>query len=342
MRIFQGKLVGVASQNDRVPWIIVRRDQVTGLTSVPISSRDSGAPSDAELTYAHTLLNRITLSRDEHPAAEETPPAVARQRDSARPAVIIQESNSVQSVRTERKKALPKERPVIQLKDAKDYTFVDFVCQVVKTWDDGYGRYTIYVTDYTTNELFPDNSKGSARDGDDFAYLERPKKAWTGPSGKQTLMVTLWEPHASYARQNLKASDFVLLTNVHIKLPKDRSTLEGVLHTDKRFPETLHIQLVDQTDDMPQFQELLRRKKEYWKKHGGQNDAGDEKPNSNRKKRKKEKAAEAQRKKQQLQVKKEEGQTALRIARPAGRPNQPNPHGQYACVPEDLQFHREY
>jgi hypothetical protein len=155
------------------------------------------------------------------------------------------------------------------IKDANYGTFVDIVGQVVRTYPDD-PRFTLYVTDYTQNkELFNYSldSDNESRDGDEFNYTRQSKRRqWPGPFGRLTLQVTLWEPHACFARQNVKENDFVLLRNVLIKTGKTSGIMEGALHTDQVYPNKVNVILINDNEPDESAEQLVRRKLEYWKK----------------------------------------------------------------------------
>ncbi|MCJ1396848.1 hypothetical protein MMC11_000038 [Xylographa trunciseda] len=158
------------------------------------------------------------------------------------------------------------------IKDVVVSTYYDIVGQVVKLYPDDI-KTELYITDYTSNGLLynyewgRDTDNNIARDGDDYCYAPRAgKKNWHGPFGKLTLSVTLWNPHSHWAQANVKEGDFVFLRNVHIKWSKD-SKIEGVLHSDRKWPEKVDISVLDgkeSADD--RVKDVLRRKRDYIKK----------------------------------------------------------------------------
>ncbi|KAI9884705.1 MAG: hypothetical protein M1823_003523 [Watsoniomyces obsoletus] len=171
----------------------------------------------------------------------------------------------------------PKKKAAL-IKDIEDFRFYNITAQVVKTFGSKGGIYELDVTDYTANKQLynherPDEeAEAVGRDGDEFAYLPRSRRKqraawqWTGPLGKMTLHVTLFEPHASYAQEKVKEGDFILLRNLHVRFGrKNGQFLEGVLHTDKRYSDLIDIEVLeDRSDD--RVKEVLKRKLEYRKK----------------------------------------------------------------------------
>ncbi|KAI9930375.1 3-ketoacyl-CoA thiolase with broad chain length specificity [Aspergillus wentii] len=155
--------------------------------------------------------------------------------------------------------------------------YVDLVAQVVKTFFNDSEKAVIYVTDYTTNETLFDYGQDDdhGRDGDPHNYLGTGKRKWKGPAGRMSLQVTLWEPHASYARENLKLNDFVLLTNVKIRKSRVSEGIEASLHGDRMYPNKVCVRTVDAESD-DRARDLLRRKKDYWKAHGGKQNLQEE------------------------------------------------------------------
>lgn len=318
MRLYKGSVVGVASQCDNVSWVIFRRGRGTAVS--PICGPESDEPSPQEKAYANSLLNRklgtgSAQPSPVQPARHSTPVTVSASR-SSRPSFTQRDRFSL-------------------IKDITPQTFADLVVQVIKTFPEN-GRCILYVTDYTTNKsLFHyalhDDDEVYPREGDTFSYISRPKRTWPGPFGQMTLQVTLWEPHATFAQQNVKEDDIVLLSNVHIKFGRGNEQIEASIHTDRLNPDRIHVSVIGGYDD-PRIKELLRRKREYWKKLK-ENDArlgkdvGTLKDGTNgSKKNAKKKKAEQQQKKKEAKL--EEGQTE--IVRPIQvKRNEPNPNSRF-------------
>lgn len=153
------------------------------------------------------------------------------------------------------------------IKDVTVSTFVDLVVQVIKTYYED-GKFLLYVTDYTRNKSLFDYTRDSDESGHDeneFNYTSRYERRWPGPFGRMTLQVTLWEPHAYFARQNVKEDDFILLRNVHIKIGHNGVRLEGNIHTDRVFPDRIDVVLINDDTDNEHLREVVKRKREYWK-----------------------------------------------------------------------------
>lgn len=154
-------------------------------------------------------------------------------------------------------------------------SFYDLVGQVVKLYPNN-GRTELYITDYTSNTLlyayeWGREGEASSRDGDPYGYAPRASNKWRGPFGKMTLTVTLWPPHSHFAHSDVKEDDFVSLRNVRIKYSAD-SKVEGVLHTDRRYPDRIDITVLkDHQDD--RVKDVLRRKREYGKRFESQRQA---------------------------------------------------------------------
>ena len=173
------------------------------------------------------------------------------------------------------------------VQDLEVATYRDLVGQVVKMYPHS-DREEIYVTDYTFNNLlwnYNPEHEDLGREGDDYGYLPRraENKKWPGPWGKQTLTVALWSPHAQWARSNVEVGDFVRLRNVHIKRSQD-AKLEGVLHTDQRYPDRIEISLIKIHEEDDHVKDVLRRKRDYWKKYKQQHPDADEEVNGKKRK----------------------------------------------------------
>lgn len=232
-------------------------------------------------------------------------------------------------------------------------TFVDLTVHVVKTWyqDD---RVHLYVTDYTVNKsLFEYRDKSDDEDdgegegesifGDRFGFTTRDaheKRAWQGPMGRMTLQITLWEPHSTFARENVSEGAYVALSNVHVKADKMNGIIEGAIHTDKWYPKKVGIRILEDDHEDSRFLDLQNRKRDYWhrnkmNKRKAAEDFG-ESGNSkkNAKKRRKEqqrlKRQQEQQQQKQQQLRKEEGQTE--IPNTMLRANRPNPHSMHSFL----------
>jgi protection of telomeres protein 1 len=140
---------------------------------------------------------------------------------------------------------------------------------VVKTFPEN-DKFLLYVTDYTTNKYLFNYEAGSREEGqtlegDEYGYIPRSKKQWRGPLGQMTLQVTLWEPHAHFARQNVNEEDIVFLTNVHIKLNENYQRMDAAIHTDHIYQKKICVRVVG-TQDNDNVKALLTRKRDFWKK----------------------------------------------------------------------------
>jgi protection of telomeres protein 1 len=139
------------------------------------------------------------------------------------------------------------------IKDVEERKFYYIVGEVIKTVGSS-GGFELYVSDYTSNpRLF-----NYGRYGDEFNYIGRKeKKLWPGPYGKLTLEVTLWPPHSITAQSTVKEGDFVELRNVKMKL--ETSMLEGVIHTDRKYPDRVDVHALSTKDD--RVKDVLRAKR---------------------------------------------------------------------------------
>ncbi|KAI9847019.1 MAG: hypothetical protein M1837_003375 [Sclerophora amabilis] len=225
----------------------------------PISCRKTGARDLVEQLYAIFLCNTQDRS-------DQTIPEPDQQNDAFK--TIVQVAPSVS----------PPRQKFSLLQDVKGNVFYDLVGQVVKTFAASWGRYEIYVTDYTSNDsLFnyewgQEGAEVTSENGDGIGAKEalRSSQGWPGPYGKMTLQVTLWEPHAYYAQSHVKEQDFVFLRNVRIKYAQEGAfRIEGNMHTDKRFPERIDVSVINNENDA-RVQGVKVRKEAYWRKAGRQ------------------------------------------------------------------------
>ena len=156
----------------------------------------------------------------------------------------------MQSVRTQRK--------LTAIKDIREGTLVDLIGEVVKLYPQNSEKALLYLSDYTTNKKLQDHPSVDDDLGGDSFY--RSRKKWTGPPGQMSLPVTLWEPHASFARENIKDNDIISLKYVHIKANRHNRTIEASMHN-ARYN---NVHLVD-PEKNDYAKELLLRKKDYYK-----------------------------------------------------------------------------
>ncbi|KAE8555389.1 hypothetical protein EYB25_000084 [Talaromyces marneffei] len=332
VRQFHGSLTGVVGNTDNVSWAVFRQPDGPG-SLMPVCSPGSKALSVEEQTYANTLVESVIHYMSTTSATPST-----RKKGHA-------ESSSTPSESRRQVIAKPKDKFSL-IKDLSARTFADLAVHVVKMFyqDD---RVHLYVTDYTVNKSLFDYGDKSDEENeggtdDTFGFLTRPtreKRAWQGPRGRMTLQVTLWDPHSYYARENVTEDGYILLRNVHIKADKMNGLLEGVMHTDKKYPEKVDVRLLeDDHQDDPRVFELKTRKREYWRQNRTNKrklaedfgDGDDGKPKKNSKQRRKElhrqKKQQEQRKQQQQNksLQREEGQSE--IPSTMNKSNRPNPY----------------
>lgn len=204
--------------------------------------------------------------------------------------------------------------PYILIQAVKPRMLCQLIGQIVKinTYDSE--KTILYMTDYTENDELTNYTKPGEEDdesgleGDRFGFVSKKKGDWPGPWGKLAMQVTLWEPHATYARENLKEGDITLLTYARIK---EGRSLEAAVHEDRRYPEKIHVRVLPGVHD-ERVQALMDRRAEYWKIHG-------ESKADNKKGKKRKKKVE-----QKKEARKEEGQLLL----PAASRIKLNPHGE--------------
>jgi protection-of-telomeres protein 1 len=289
---------------------------------MPAYSPGSRALSREEDAYAKSLLNSAVHTESQVPPSQTKGQAVG-----------LSAEVKPQSTKNRDKFSL--------IKAVAPKKFADLIVHVVKTWYDD-NTVNLYVTDYTVNKaLFnydddksDDEDEDEGRTGDYFGYLgtsTRANRIWRGPHGRMTLQVTLWQPHSAYAKDNVQEDSYVALNNVHIKSETQTGRTEGVIHTDRMYPDKVGIRLLDDEDDDPRFLELKKRKREYWRQNKlkrGQiaEELGEEGgPKKNTKKRRKElqRQKKQQQQKQQAAQKREEGQPEIAAIL---RADKANPH----------------
>ena len=233
---------------------------VLGLHLKNVKEPRTAAPSLAEMHYAVSLCNSQDRSFFKEPMHQ------------------AESSDAVPSHKSKGSASISRRDKFSLIKDIKVETYYDLVGQVVRVYPHN-NRVELYVTDYTSNPLLfnyewgQDDVDGSAREGDFYNYAPRQSttRKWPGPPGYKTLTVTLWPPHSYFAQQTLKENDFVHLRNVHMKWSKD-SKIEGVLHSDRLYPDRIDITVLENNEHDDRIKDLLRRKRDLAKKFPAQRD----------------------------------------------------------------------
>jgi hypothetical protein len=187
-------------------------------------------------------------------------------------------------------------RGLVKLSSLRRDNFYEVVAEITRLWVE-YGRTTIYITDYTENPFFYDQT--SADQG--------PQPDWLQPTagpvaGKMVLQVTLFSPNAEWAVQHEQEllGAIVHIRNLNIQINKRADNIEGKLHGDRYRPNQIDIQLLGKNDarvkDLIEARDTFRNQTEQKPLELHDNDVGEELT------RKQKKNA----KKKQKQVQKEE------------------------------------
>ncbi|KAJ5279119.1 hypothetical protein N7478_004491 [Penicillium angulare] len=298
---YQNRPHGVVGQNQKVSWAIFRPEIDASKDPAITTGPNEFSPTSTEKKKALELLDKAA------PFLQLPLARSSRRSDLPAPSSTVIEA-SISSKKSQFTN-------VTLIKDLQPDRFCRVVGQVVKDHHYEGDKSTIWITDYTEQGDLPDHEKDgedTGSHGDPYGHLSN-KKQWPGPWGRFTLQVTLWDPHATFARKNVKIGDIVLLTYVRPKF-SSYGGLEAAVHEDKRFQRNIHIQTVSPDYDKD-AQELMKRRKEYWKIHGTKK----EETRPAKKQRKFQEKAKEQRK--------EEGQTALPVKAAATAPKtQQNPN----------------
>ncbi|KAG0649024.1 Protection of telomeres 1 [Hyphodiscus hymeniophilus] len=221
---------------------------LSGITKVPWRSHPPNkalkAPTLSETSYV--------VDANQHVA------------DLALPSTMEFQHRSEQAMNIKGKYAL--------LKDIKTGTYYNLLGEAVKIYDAPSGQLTLHLTDYTANSQFYDHIWGggdstAARDGDELNYLKshrKPVSNWSGPYGKLSIQLTLFDEHASFAREQVKTGDWVLLKNVRIAYGKIGGCLEGYLHYDEGKVNVEIIESAENIEDNdPRWKAAVTRKLEW-------------------------------------------------------------------------------
>lgn len=210
-----------------------------------------------------------------------------------------------------------------ELKDVEPGIYADLIVEVVKQPFNQGDRVTLWVSDYTQNNAFYDKAadglEGSGRDGDPYGYTHRfnngnpsryDDRQWVGPSGKKSLQVTCWEPHAQEIRRSVQAGDWVRLRNVHIKWGSKVTNIEGALYQDRDYPNRVYVEVLNPeangaTID-PRLKNAIRRKRDYDREHKQKGKRQGKRSAPDAKTRRKRSRTEKQKEQQEKEAKAEE------------------------------------
>jgi len=167
------------------------------------------------------------------------------------------------------------------LQDVEEGKFADVIVQACRDPFDQGDKVTLYVTDYTQNNLFFNYTSDGVQDldsgsGDMYGYTSKTKDSgasnkWVGPYGKMAMQITAWEPHANVIRDDVEAGDWVQLKNVQIKMGRDGNHLEGAMREARNLPNTQRVDVqVYELDDLedeeaidPRLKDAVRRWRDY-------------------------------------------------------------------------------
>lgn len=216
-----------------------------------------------------------------------------------------------------------------ELKDVEDGCFCNVIVQLVKEPFDLHDKITLWVSDYTENPSFYNVATSAANaafeDGDPHGYLSNKKKSTAKtktkdprPSGKRSMQITCWEPHATAIREGeLSEGTWVLIRNLQVKYGREHWNLEGYLREDREARGVkIGVQALDSTDREamdPRHLAALRRHRDFLRTTKSRRkeieeaaEAGkkrkslglsEEKPNSDARRKARRKAEQAARKK---------------------------------------------
>jgi len=168
----------------------------------------------------------------------------------------------------------PQRRKQALLSEVRADKFCNLTVEVVKIWKH-YEITTIYVTDYTSNNMFhqynrdEDEDDGLNFNSNDPAYeidQNTGKRVWKGPSGKMTLQISLWSPHAEFVNENVTEGAKIDLQNVQIAHHRNvQGVIEGKLRGDRSYPNKVYVSLANQNSQV--YKDLIERKDAHWKKN---------------------------------------------------------------------------
>jgi protection of telomeres protein 1 len=223
------------------------------------AKRTLGTPTAAELLYAKQILEMTDPNIIQQPAKPT----------SLQVANIMTANGGTVPSKPNRKFSLVKD---IMPSDVLNLVFKDILVEIRRIYKTD-AQIEIYVTDYTSHELLYNYIYGrndEVPDGDAFGYVGGTKRAWPGPHGKFTMQITLWDANARFADRELQEGNYVLLRNVHMKMDRNGSTLEGHCRGDKMNMTKVNIIIVKpaEIDNNEQLRDLVRRKRAIDKAEG--------------------------------------------------------------------------
>lgn len=231
------------------------------------------------------------LNKGKSPTTAETAYVVGANGGLELPSTAEFQEKSEQAMKVKSKFSL--------LKDVKDQCYCNILGEVIQVYDaSSDGAVTVYFSDYTANSEFynrpwDEGETSKSRDGDDYGYIKtRPKtiKDWPGPYGKMTIQLTLYDGHATFVREHVKAKHWVLLKNVQIKYGSMGGCLEGFLRGDRfAFEGKVQVEIMQQTETAeendPRWREAVRRRSEYEKKFKHEKQALEDEASGKKRKR---------------------------------------------------------
>lgn len=220
-------------------------------------------------------------------ASWHSTPALTRKPAPEETKCVILASNGIeemtmpssQEFRTKTEQAMNIKDKFKLLKDVKPDGFYNILGQVVRIFDGAAETVTLYFSDYTANSFFYHYAWDVGQESDNHGRDEygnnkaKPKadKTWPGPYGKLTIQLTLFDAHAQFVREYVKADQWILLKNVHMKFGRNRESLEGFLRGDpNQYDGTVRVEVMEQKEEKDEndarWKDAVRRKHEYEKK----------------------------------------------------------------------------
>ena len=274
VKVKDGKGQMMALSNPATSWIVFPQDSippdVETLGSGSVSVRavaPSTTPSRPEAEYAIYLASTKDISNVMRPAS----------------ATSLEISNIMKAAGGQPVASYDRFSLVKNLRlSERNYLFADLLAEIRRFYVTD-NRVELSVTDYSGhpnlfNYVFGCDEDGV--EGDRFSYMKEKYETWPGPWGQMTILVTLWDVHATYARENLKNGNFVFLRNVQISMGRDGNKMEGNVRGDRQYPDRVNVvkklprDAAADVDDPEKIvdaskvrmRSLLKRKRDYEKK----------------------------------------------------------------------------
>lgn len=253
LKNFNGQLLALS--NHFSSWTVFHQQDIpTSNTELGVDlpfakmSDQVPSPSKEVMAYVVTLYNFLDRSTFSEP-----------------PAVTSLQANDSFSLNGNQTKKFQLIQDLTLPRTNNSRKYADLLGEVRRVYMNDF-RVELTITDYTFHESLYDYAHESnedlGRDGDPFNYVHN-HKPWPGPWGKMSMMVTLWDEHATFARDNVGVKSLVYLTNVQIGYDREGTMMEGRLHGNQYNKLCIRICKPQHAQEDERIKAFLKRKRDY-------------------------------------------------------------------------------